>query len=147
MIKNLEDKITEKIHFGKGDECWPWVGATVGCGYGVVAHKGKMLVAHREAYRLRYGKLASTKKVLRTCKNRLCCNPEHMILGSLAEAHQLQRVKRNDLRRGKWKLSDKQKNRIKERALRGERATWIRRDYPHLSYITVLRLVHDTVNV
>ena len=146
MAKSLKDKLEDKIQRRGKDECWLWTGATIGPGYGVISHENKMVPAHRAVYRLHHGRIPPTQKVLRTCLNQLCCNPSHLILGSLADAHALLGIQRNDLRRGSRTLTSRQRRRIKERALRGDAAVRIKRDYPSLSYITVLRLVHEAVD-
>ena len=109
--KTLRAKLDDKVKVRSKNECWPWAGAVLPYGYGVISHNGKMLSAHRVAYKLKHGKLPMTKKVLRSCLNSLCCNPRHMFLGSLADAHRLLGIqnRRRDLRRGKRYLTTRQK--------------------------------------
>jgi len=146
--KTLEEKFVEKVEFGDADECWLWTGAKIPYGpTGVISHKGKLLNAHRVAYKLLSGQRLSTSRgqcVLHTCLNKLCCNPNHLFIGSLSDAHRLIGVtkKRTDMRRGKHFLTTRQKRRIYQRALRGDTAATIQRDYPSIHYATVLRHVH-----
>lgn len=52
-------------------------------GYGWIGLNGTQLHAHRLAYILEYGEIASSKiLVCHKCDNPPCCNPEHLFLGS-----------------------------------------------------------------
>jgi hypothetical protein len=146
-LKTLRERFDDKVDVRGSNECWPWIGATLPYGYGVISYNGKLWYAHRLAYKFKYGRLSNNrhKCVLRSCLNILCCNPKHMLLGSLADAHKLLGVRRRDLRRGKRYVSTRQKHRILERALRGDHAAKIHRDYPSLHYITILSLVHTAL--
>lgn len=61
------------------DECWPWKRFAAG-GYGRFRSGG----AHRYAYRLTYGEIPAGKRfpVMHLCNNKLCCNPDHLKLGT-----------------------------------------------------------------
>lgn len=59
-------------------DCWPWLGATSGGGYGSFYLRGKMLQAHRVAVKLS-GYATPTRMVVdHECRNRLCVNPAHL---------------------------------------------------------------------
>lgn len=149
--KTLEEKFYPKVDRRGEDECWMWTGATLPYGpSGVLRHDGKMLYAHRVAYKLAHGRLAPYRNhnVLHSCENKLCCNPKHLFLGSLSEAHALIGVKkRRDLRAGRRNLTTRQKNRIRARALLGDSAAQIQRDYPGVHYSTVLKYVREVLSV
>lgn len=51
-------------------------------GYGQMKIDGKMLRAHRIAWEIIHGPIPSKLQVLHKCDVRLCCNPDHLYLGS-----------------------------------------------------------------
>lgn len=65
--------------------CWPWTGALKEKGYGTVSHKNKMKRAHRVAYELAKGEIQIGLVVCHACDNPICCNPEHLWLGTPAD--------------------------------------------------------------
>ena len=65
--------------------CWKWLGRA-GCnGYGRASLQKTRLNSHVIAYRLTKGAIPSNQLVRHTCDNKLCCNPNHLILGSRAD--------------------------------------------------------------
>jgi hypothetical protein len=71
-----------------------------------------------------------------------------MFLGSLSDAQRLigiNKKRRQDLRRGRHHLTTRQKKRINTRALRGDTAAEIQRDYPSIHYTTVLKYVRKAL--
>jgi AraC-like DNA-binding protein len=65
-------------------ECWEWRGdIDILTGFGVssrMVHGSEVVrKAHRIAYILRYGTVPSNHVVRHTCRNQLCCNPDHLI--------------------------------------------------------------------
>lgn len=65
--------------------CWPWMGATDGCGYGVVRLNGRRFTASRIAYALTTGPVLDGVVIRHRCDNAICCNPEHLLPGSTAD--------------------------------------------------------------
>lgn len=72
------------------DGCWPFILKARCDGYAYVCwtHKRNEL-AHRIAYRLSFGEIPDGLRVLQTCGNRLCVNPKHLCLGTMAESQAL----------------------------------------------------------
>lgn len=68
------------VKIGIEDKCWIWKGSVTNK-YGVFGFEGKAIVAHRLAYRLFVNSLPDSKVVYRRCKNSLCCNPKHLVIG------------------------------------------------------------------
>jgi hypothetical protein len=62
--------------------CWRWTQTTNENGYGRFWNDGGWRAAHRFAYRLVKGPIPDGLQVRHMCHNRLCCNPEHLDIGT-----------------------------------------------------------------
>lgn len=73
------------------DECWPWMAATTGKGYGLIWWDGHLVVAHRVGFILTRGPVPDGLDLDHlchnadpacsggpTCAHRRCCNPYHV---------------------------------------------------------------------
>ena len=70
--------VTDDAH-----ECWEWNGARKPKGYGNVRINKKYLTSHRIAFILSNGPIISNYIVCHTCDNPSCCNPNHLMLGTI----------------------------------------------------------------
>lgn len=69
----------------KGD-CWNWTGTLNNRGYGAVSWgERNPKQVHRLIYELLIGPIPDGKELHHKCKNRRCCNPEHLELISREE--------------------------------------------------------------
>lgn len=59
--------------------CWEWAGARDSNGYGVFnPSKQKTTRSHRFAYQLLVGEIPHGLEIDHLCRNRICCNPDHL---------------------------------------------------------------------
>lgn len=72
------------------EECWPWKAGRFEKGYGSFSLTPGFLVkrsvrAHRVAYELTRGSIPVGMIVMHKCDNPPCCNPNHLVLGTVKE--------------------------------------------------------------
>jgi hypothetical protein len=60
------------------DDCWRWTGAISRGGYGQAHACGIQVAAHRLAYELFVGPISGGLVLDHLCRQRWCCNPEHV---------------------------------------------------------------------
>lgn len=80
--QNTPSKFWSRVSRGLPDECWNWLGAKSRGGYGNVRFQNKFYRAHRLAYELENGPFGDGLLVCHRCDNPLCCNPNHLFLGT-----------------------------------------------------------------
>jgi hypothetical protein len=69
----------------KTDGCWLWKG-TRDHGYGTFCLNGRMILAHRLVFEAMVGPVPDGMLVMHTCDERLCVRPDHLALGTKADA-------------------------------------------------------------
>ncbi len=79
-----KENFTERIRMDKNG-CWIWIKGKNKRGYGHVQLNGKMMRAHQASYRLFKGEIKKGLCVCHSCDVKLCCNPDHLWLGTHLE--------------------------------------------------------------
>ena len=69
-------------------DCWPWLGARSPRGYGAFEMRTTTVRSCRVAYYFHYGVDPYPSLVRHTCDNSECCNPHHLILGTVKQNSQ-----------------------------------------------------------
>ncbi|MEZ0137344.1 MAG: HNH endonuclease [Candidatus Reddybacter sp.] len=64
-------------------DCWNWHAAKKPTGYGNVRIDKKYMLAHRVAFELANGVIPPAFIVCHICDNPSCCNPGHLMLGTI----------------------------------------------------------------
>lgn len=65
--------------------CWVWMGYMTDRGYACFEIKGRNIRVHRLSWELWNGTISPGIEVCHQCDNPICCNPEHLFLGTHRE--------------------------------------------------------------
>jgi HNH endonuclease len=77
---SLAERLRSRIVVDPETGCHNWTGTVGRAGYGRV-----QVSAHRLAYELAHGPIPDGLLVLHKCDNPVCCNPDHLFLGTSAD--------------------------------------------------------------
>lgn len=93
---SFEERFWGKVQRGGPGECWEWQAGRGNHGYGELQRGARgqgMATSHRVAYELSIGPIPDGLCVMHACDNRVCCNPAHLSLGTLADNNQDMKIK------------------------------------------------------
>lgn len=90
FAKQEEITLKDRLLAGcvKTGECWVWNKSVASSGYGQIRLNYKNLRANRASYMVFKGEIPDGMVIRHTCDNKLCINPEHLILGSCKQNSQ-----------------------------------------------------------
>lgn len=119
----IEPRFWARVGRRQQSECWPWMSAKDGHGYGAVWHGGKLCKASRVAWSMVNGSVPPGMCVCHACDNPACCNPAHLWLGS-HRANMQDMVAKGRCKTGllarpgeaspNWKLTDEETAKVRE---------------------------------
>ena len=86
ITSQQEQRFWNHVDIKSTDDCWPWIAYATAGGYGIFRiNINSRCSAARFAYALSYGDFADNLQVLHKCHNTLCCNPNHLAVGTARE--------------------------------------------------------------
>lgn len=74
-------RLLRHIESDEATGCWNWQGKANNSGYGQIGsggRNGRDVLTHRVAYEHVHGPIPLGLEVDHKCRNRLCCNPDHL---------------------------------------------------------------------
>ena len=78
LFHSLPYKLQQKIEINKENGCWEWLGCIIASGYGIISLKNEEWRIHRLVWTLLVDEIPDGLVIDHICRNRKCCNPEHL---------------------------------------------------------------------
>lgn len=89
------NRFWSKVQVGQADECWNWTGSAGSGSPRFNSGVEGLYHATRFLYSITFGSIPENKRVLHTCGNPICCNPNHLKLGEETEERFWSKVNRS----------------------------------------------------
>jgi len=83
MAMTSDERFWRKVEKKGKTECWLWLGAKKPSGYGNVRRNKIYTTAHRISWGITFGPIPNGMQVQHSCDNPSCCNPNHLMLGTV----------------------------------------------------------------
>lgn len=85
--RTAEERLWARVARGQADECWPWLGYCRPGGHGQMSgDDGRLTGTHRVAWESANAEQIPAGLIVRhSCDNPPCCNPAHLLLGTVAD--------------------------------------------------------------
>lgn len=146
--KSMHRRFWEKVDVCAPDECWEWLGAKDGAGYGDFKYWGRQTKATRVMWHYMRGFIPNDGSyhgycVLHKCDNPGCVNPDHLFLGTHAENMRDRDNKGRQAKgseAGRTKLTEADVARIRD--LRGKETTRVTAERFGISHAYVSAIRH-----
>jgi len=128
--------------------CWEFTGGRTGSGYGAIyVGNGKCRSAHVVSYEITKGNIPKGMIVCHTCDNKICCNPDHLFLGTHQDNKDDEIAKGRHIRgerQGNHKLTESNVHVVREMIERGYTLASIGRKFNVTS--EAIRLIKSGAN-
>lgn len=82
-MASAKERFWSKVKIAGKSDCWEWTGAKKEKGYGNLTIDGHCRIAHRVAWEFTYGEIPQGMQIQHSCDNPSCCNPNHLMLGTV----------------------------------------------------------------
>jgi len=76
--KTLGNRLWSQVDRREPSQCWPWRGCRTSDGYGYIHAGERSMPVHRIAFEEMRGPIPDRMELDHLCKNRACCNPDHL---------------------------------------------------------------------
>jgi len=138
--KPLIERFETKYRINNKTQCWEWIGAFYGSGYGnIMLENGKITGSHRASWLIHKGKIPLNHNICHKCDNKKCVNPEHLFIGT--QKDNLHDMSKKGRRRSNTPIGIHNIN----AKLVDEKVREIRNKY--VPYIYTLQMLADEYNV